>query len=105
MSAVMFIALGHESKCEGLRKGDLQITRDRLVMARVALRKPARVTIPDQRAKITAANTATNRASLIVIRPLKSPDLAVENGSRSKPLNRDEIKWRRGWDSNPRKRR
>jgi len=69
-------------------------------------RPAARAAIPDQRAAITAVNAGTNRTKLIVIRPLESPEfgssLAVGNGERSKPLNRDEIKWRRGWDSNPR---
>jgi integrase len=69
-------------------------------------RPAARNAIPDQRAAISSVNAAENRAKLIVIRPLKSPEfgsrLAVENGDRNKPLNREQIKWRRGWDSNPR---
>ena len=70
-------------------------------------RRPAvRNAIPDQSAAISAVNAAENRAKLIVIRPLKSPEfgssLAVENSDRNKPLNREQIKWRRGWDSNPR---
>ncbi len=70
-------------------------------------RRPGtRAAIPDRRAANSAVNEGTNRTKLIVIRPPKSPEfgssLAVENGERSKPLNREQIKWRRGWDSNPR---
>jgi integrase len=72
-------------------------------------RPAARTEIPDQRAANSAINAAENHAKLIVIRPPGSPEfgsrLAVENGERSKPLNREQIKWRRGWDSNPRRRR
>ena len=73
-------------------------------------RRPvSRVAILDTRAKISTENAAANHAKLIVIRPPKSPEfgsrLAVENDERSKPLNREQIKWRRGWDSNPRRRR
>ena len=64
-------------------------------------RPAARATIPDQCAAIAAVNAGPNRTKLIVIRPLESPEfcstLAVGNGEGSKPLNRDEIKWRRGW--------
>jgi len=69
-------------------------------------RTVAHVAIPDSRAVISAVNPAENRARLIVIRPPEPPEfgsgLAVGNGERSKPLNREQIKWRRGWDSNPR---
>ena len=62
----------------------------------------ARAAIPDARAAISAVNAGANRTKLIVFVPLESPEfgsrLAVGNGERSKPLNRDEIKWRRGWD-------
>ncbi len=65
--------------------------------------------IPDTCAAISVANFAKNRVAQIVIRPPESPEfgssLAVGNAERSKPLNREEIKWRRGWDSNPRRRR
>jgi hypothetical protein len=72
-------------------------------------RRPAtRNVIPNQRAAISAVNAGTNRTNLIVIRPV-SPEfgsrLSVENGERSKPLNREQIKWRRWCDSNPRRRR
>ena len=70
--------------------------------------RPVR-TLPDARAAISAVNPAINSVKQIVIRPPESPEFgsssAVGNGERSKPLNQDEIKWRRGWDSNPRKRR
>ena len=69
-------------------------------------RTVAHVAIHDSRAAIFAESAAKNREKLIVIRPLKSPEfgssLAVGNGERSKSLNREQIKWRRGWDSNPR---
>jgi hypothetical protein len=72
-------------------------------------RPSARNAITDQRAAISTINAAENRGKSIVIRPPKSPEfgsrLAVENGDRNKPLNREQIKWRRGWDSNPRRRR
>ena len=70
--------------------------------------RPVR-TLPDARAAICAVNAAENCVAQIVIRPLKSPEfgssLAVGNGERSKPLNREQIRWRRGWDSNPRRRK
>ena len=61
----------------------------------------------DSPAAIPAANTATNRARLIVIRPPESPEfgsrLAVgKDLSDSSLRNASKIKWRRGWDSNPR---
>src|ERR1700679_2869244 len=56
-------------------------------------RPAARNKIPIQRAAISTVNAAENRAKLFVIRPLKSPEfgssLAVENGERSTPLNRE----------------
>ena len=67
--------------------------------------RPVRA-LPDARAAISVVNAATIRVQQIVIRPPESPEfgssLAVGNGERSKPLNREQIKWRRGWDSNPR---
>jgi hypothetical protein len=72
-------------------------------------RSAARVAIPDSCTVISALNSAKNHMLQIVIRPPKSPEfgsrLAVGNGEKSKPLIRKQIKWRRGWDSNPRKRR
>ena len=61
-------------------------------------RAAAHVAIPDSRSAISAVNPAENRARLIVIRPPESPEfgsrLAVGNGERSKPLNRDECVFR-----------
>ncbi len=63
--------------------------------------RPVRA-LPDTCAAISAVNFANNRVEQIVIRPPASPEfgssLAVGNGERSKTLNREEIKWRRGWD-------
>ena len=71
------------------------------------LRPIARAEIIESRAAISAVNAATHRARLIVIRPLESPEfgssLAVGKGLRdSSPGNYSQLKWRRGWDSNPR---
>jgi integrase len=81
---------------------------ERRPATRVAI-PAARTAIPDVHAAISTVNAAKNAVPQIVIRPLKSPEfgssLAVENGERSKPLNREQIKWRRGWDSNPRRRK
>ena len=86
---------------EGATEADIHVIKQ--AMER---RPAARNAIPNQRAAISAVNAEANYPRLIVIRPLKSPEfgssLAVENGERSKPLNREQIKWRRGWDSNPR---
>ena len=69
-------------------------------------RPAARPALFDSRTAISAINAGTNYPRLIVIRPPESPEfgssLAVGNGERSNPLNREQIKWRRGWDSNPR---
>jgi hypothetical protein len=61
------------------------------------------VAIPDFRSAISAVNTASNRVTQIVIRPLKSPEfgssLAVgKDPSDSSLRNASKIKWRRGWD-------
>jgi integrase len=66
-------------------------------------RPAARATFLDSRAAISAVNTATNRARLIVIRPPESPEfgsrLAVgKDLSDSSLRNASKIKWRRGWD-------
>ena len=63
--------------------------------------------IPDVRAAISAVNAGTNRGRLIVIRPPESPEfgssLAVGKDLNDSSLrNASKIKWRRGWDSNPR---
>ena len=86
---------------EGATDADIQAIKQAMEK-----RPAARVAFLDSRIAISAINAATNRIPQIVIRPLKSPEfgssLAVENGARGKPLNREKIKWRRGWDSNPR---
>jgi integrase len=66
-----------------------------------------RTAIPDARAAISAAVAAKNRVKQIVIRPPESPgfgsSLAVGNRPGDSSLRKDsQIKWRRGWDSNPR---
>ena len=70
-------------------------------------RSAARAAILDSRAAISAVNFASIRAQQIVIRPLKSPEfgsrLAVGKDLSDSSLRNDSnIKWRRGWDSNPR---
>ena len=70
-------------------------------------RPAARVATQDCRTAISGVNAATNRATQIIIRPLKSPEfgrrLAVGKGLRDSSLGNDsQLKWRRGWDSNPR---
>jgi hypothetical protein len=70
-------------------------------------RPAARAAIPDSRAAISAVNFASTRAQQIVIRSLKSPEfgsrLAVGKDLSDASLRNDsKIKWRRGWDSNPR---
>ena len=59
------------------------------------------------RTAISGVNTVSNRVTQIGIRPLKSPEfgssLAVgKDLSDSSLRNASKIKWRRGWDSNPR---
>jgi integrase len=70
-------------------------------------RPAARAAIPGACPVIFAVNAGTNRARLIAIRPLQSPEfgssLAVgKDLSDSSLRNPSKIKWRRGWDSNPR---
>jgi hypothetical protein len=70
-------------------------------------RPAARAAIPDSRAAISAVNAVSNRVTQIVIRPLNSPEfgssLAVGKDLSGSSLRNDsKIKWRRGWDSNPR---
>jgi hypothetical protein len=67
----------------------------------------ARAEFFTSRTAISALNAATNRVTQIVIRLLKSPEfgssLAVgKDLSDSSLRNASQIKWRRGWDSNPR---
>ncbi len=82
---------------EGATEADIHTIKQAMNRRRAA--PPA---IVDARAAIPAANAAINHVTQVVIRPLKSPEfgssLAVGNGERSKPLNREQIKWRRGWD-------
>ncbi len=70
-------------------------------------RPAACAAIPDPRAATSAVNTVSNRVTQIVIRPLQSPEfgssLAVGKSPSEPSLRIDsKIKWRRGWDSNPR---
>src|SRR6204780_4704155 len=70
-------------------------------------RPAARAAFFASRAAISAVNTVSNCVTQIVIRPLKSPEfgssLAVGKSPREPSLRIDsKIKWRRGWDSNPR---
>ena len=70
-------------------------------------RPDARAAFLDSRTAISAVNAVSNRVTQIVIRPLKSPEfgssLAVgKDLSDSSLRNASKIKWRRGWDSNPR---
>ena len=70
----------------------------------------ARAAFLDSRTAISAVNTVLNRVTQIVIRPLESPEfgsnLAVgKDPSDSSPRDASKIKWRRGWDSNPRRRK
>ena len=66
-------------------------------------RPDARAAFLDSRAAISAVNTATNRARLIVICPPESPEfgsrLAVGKDLSDSSLRNDsKFKWRRGWD-------
>jgi hypothetical protein len=70
----------------------------------------ARTAIPDSRAAISAVNFANIRVQQNVIRRLKSPEfgstLAVGKDLSDPSLSiGSKIKWRRGWDSNPRRRK
>ena len=73
-------------------------------------RPAARAAFLDSRTAISTVNAVLNRVTQIVIRPLKSPEfgnsLAVgKDPSDSSLRNASKIKWRRGWDSNPRRRK
>jgi integrase len=70
-------------------------------------RPAARAAFLNSRTAISAVNAVSNRVAQIVIRPLKSPEfgssLAVGKDLSDSSLRNDsKIKWRRGWDSNPR---
>jgi hypothetical protein len=88
---------------EGATESDI-----RAIKQAMEKRSPAHAAIYDSRTAISAVNAATNRVAQIVIRPLKSPEfgssLAVGKSPSDSSLRNDsKIKWRRGWDSNPRK--
>ncbi len=73
-------------------------------------RPTARAVFFDSRAAISALNSAANRVTQIVIRPPKSPEFgsSLAVGKSGTPLSTGkglENKWRRGWDSNPRRRK
>ncbi len=70
-------------------------------------RPGARAVFRNTRALISAVNAVENRMNQIVICPLESPEfgssLAVGKVPSDSSLSIDsKIKWRRGWDSNPR---
>jgi integrase len=71
-------------------------------------KRPAeRAAIPNQRPANSAARAEANRAKSIVLRPLESPEfgssLAVGKSPSASSRGIDsKIRWRRGWDSNPR---
>ena len=71
-------------------------------------KRPAvRAVFFDSRTAISSINAVTNHVTQIVIRPPESPEfgssLAVgKDLSDSRLRNASKIKWRRGWDSNPR---
>jgi hypothetical protein len=67
-------------------------------------RSAAGAAILNSRTAISSVNAATNRARLIVIRPPQNPPNLAVGKSPSEPSLRidSKIKWRRGWDSNPR---
>jgi integrase len=91
----------YASWLDGATAADIQATKQAMEK-----RPAARAATPDSCTAISAPNSAKNHVPQIVIRPPKSPEfgsrLAVGNGEKSKLLNRQQIKWRRGWDSNPR---
>jgi hypothetical protein len=80
---------------EGAREADIHA-----IKGAMERRPAARVPIPDSRAAISAVNAGTDRARMIVIRPLTSPEfgssLAVGKGLRDSSLGNDsQLKWRR----------
>jgi hypothetical protein len=73
-------------------------------------RPAARAAYLDSRIEFSALNTVKNHVNQIVICPPKSPEpgsrLAIgKSGTTLSTGNDLEKKWRRGWDSNPRRRR
>ena len=73
-------------------------------------RPTARAAYVDSCVEFSALNAAKNPLKQIVIRPLKSREsgsrLAIgKSGTTLSSGNDLEKKWRRGWNSNPRKRR
>src|ERR1700682_4112864 len=87
---------------EGATAADIQAIKQAMEK-----RPPAGAVFLGSRAPISSINAATNRARLIVIRPPESPEfgsrLAVGKVPGDSSLRNDsKIKWRRGWDSNPR---
>ena len=87
---------------EGATEADIHAIKQAIEM-----RPAARASIASSHAAISAVNAATNRVTQFVIRPPKSPEfgssLAVgKDLSDSSLRNASKIKWRRGWDSNPR---
>src|ERR1700734_3136149 len=87
---------------EGATEADI-----RAIKRSMEKRPDARAAFLDSRTAVSAVNTVSNRVTQIVIRPLKSPEfgsgLAVGKSPSEPSLRIDsKIKWRRGWDSNPR---
>ena len=73
-------------------------------------RPTARAAFLDSRIEFSALNAAKNHVKQIVICPPKSPEsgsrLAIgKSGTTLSARNDLEKKWRRGWDSNPRRRK
>ena len=90
---------------DGATEADIEAIKQAMERRPVAC-----VAIHDHRAAISAVTAAMNRTKLIVIRPLESPEfgssLAIGKSVTGLSTGNDlEKKWRRGWDSNPRKRR
>ncbi len=87
---------------DGATDSDIYAIKQAMQIRPVRALPDARTSIPDAPAAISAVSFAKNRVQQIVIRPPESPEfgssLAVGNGERNKPLNREQIKWRRGWD-------
>jgi hypothetical protein len=92
----------HAAWLEGATEADIHGIKNAMEK-----RPGARPSLLDSRTAISSVNPASNRVTQIVIRPLKSPEfgssLAVGKDLSDSSLRNDSnIKWRRGWDSNPR---